>query len=230
MITCFGANNGSILVNVTGGTAPYTNVINSQSGLFTGLSSGSYSITSTDANGCTQNFNTTITEPTQVSVSGISTTATTGVSNGSITLTGSGGLTPYTYSINGTNYYSGSLFSNLAAGNYTCYVKDANGCINSITLTIDAVAGIIENEIQLVNLYPNPNNGIFELEIEGLNSDMITCKLFNLQGQLVSEFNLPVTEGKVKKTIEMSKKLASGTYYLGLYTEKKAMIKQFIKQ
>ena len=230
MITCFGNDNGAISVNVSGGTSPYTNTINSQSGLFTGLAAGSYAVTSTDANGCAQTFNTSITEPTQVSISGVAIPATTGSNNGSITMTGSGGLTPYTYSINGTNYYSGSLFSNLGAGTYTCYIKDANGCINTTTIVIDEVAGIDEIGFELVNLYPNPNNGIFELEIEGLKTDQVNCKLFNLQGQLVSEFKLTVIDGKIKKTIEMSKKLASGTYYLGIYSNNKALIKQFIKQ
>ncbi len=230
MITCFGNNNGSIAVNVSGGVSPYTNSINSSDGTFSGLSAGTYEITTTDANGCNQTFGTTITEPTQVTLSGIPTSVTAGSSNGSITLTGSGGLTPYSYSINGTNYYSGSLFSNLGPGTYTCYVKDANGCVDTTSIVIDEVAGIDEIDFQIVNLYPNPNNGVFELEIEGLNEDQLSCKLFNIQGQLVSEFNLTVTDGKVKKTIEMSKKLASGTYYLGIYGNNEAIIKQFIKQ
>lgn len=230
MITCFGNNNGSIAVNVSGGTPSYTNTINSPNGSFTGLSQGTYEVTSTDANGCTQSFSTTITEPSPVSISGIPVSATAGLSNGSITMSGSGGLSPYSYSINGTNYYSGSLFSNLAAGTYTCYVKDANGCINTTIVVVDEVASISENEIQLVSLYPNPNNGVFELEIDGLKGDKAVCKLFNLQGQLVSEFTLSVSEGKVKKTIEMSKKLAAGSYYLGIYNNGNATIKQFIKE
>ena len=230
MISCFGADNGSVAVNVSGGTPTYTNTIDNSNGSFTGLTVGNYTVTTIDANGCSQTFNTTKTEPTQVSLSGVSTTATSGTSNGSITFSGSGGLTPYTYSINGTNYYSGSLFSNLAAGNYTCYIKDANNCINTISVVIDEVVGINENEIQFVNLYPNPNKGIFELEIDGLIGDKASCKLFNLQGELVSEFSVDVFEGKVKKTIEMSKKLASGNYYLGIYNNNKALVKQFIKE
>ncbi|MEY4571796.1 MAG: hypothetical protein RLZ10_1007 [Bacteroidota bacterium] len=230
MISCFGANNGSISVNVTGGTSPYVNTINSSSGSFSGLSSGLYTVTSTDANGCTQTFSTTITEPTQVSISGVAVPATVGSNNGSITMTGSGGLTPYTYSINGTNYYSGSLFSNLAAGTYTCYIKDANGCIGTTIITVDEQAGLSENQFEIIQLYPNPNNGIFELEVDGIMGDKLECKLFNIQGQIVSEFQLTVVNGSVKKTIEMSRKLAAGTYYLGLYNQGQAFIKQFVKE
>ncbi|MBM3186813.1 MAG: T9SS type A sorting domain-containing protein, partial [Bacteroidetes bacterium] len=101
---------------------------------------------------------------------------------------------------------------------------------NSVVVTVDEVAGVNELDMQLLNLYPNPNNGIFELEVDGLKVDKVICKLFNIQGQLVSEFSLDLVNGKVNKTIEMSKKLAAGTYYLGLYENDKALIKQFIKQ
>jgi hypothetical protein len=234
MITFFGSANGSISTSANGGTPTYTYSIDGVNfytqSTVSSLSAGNYTITAKDANGCTQTFSTTITEPKQVAVSGESKISNTRVSNGSSTLTVSGGLTTYAYSINGTNYYSGSLFSTLAAGTYTCYVKDANGCISSTTIVVEETAGINENELQLINLYPNPNNGVFELEIDGLTGDKVNCKLFNIQGQLVSEFSLTATDGKVKKTIEMSKKLASGTYYLGIYNENKAVVKQFIKE
>ena len=229
MISCFGETDGSVLVSVSGGTPSYVNTINSTSGLFTGLSQGPYTVTTTDANGCTQSFTTSITEPTAVNISAVPASATNGNNNGSITMSGSGGLSPYSYSINGTNYYSGSLFSNLAAGAYTCYVKDANGCINTITVTVDQVAGLADENSISVNLYPNPNNGIFEIESSGLTGDKLNCKLFNIQGQLVSEFNLSVVDGKVSQTVEMSRKLTAGTYYLGLYNQSRVVIKEFVK-
>lgn len=229
MISCFGENDGSILVSESGGTPSYVSTINSSTGLFTGLEPGTYEVTTTDANGCSQSFSTTITEPTAVNLSAIPASATNGNNNGSITMAGSGGLSPYSYSINGTNYYSGSLFSNLAAGTYTCYVKDANGCINTTSVTVDQVAGLSDENSIIVNLYPNPNNGIFEIESSGLIGDKLNCKLFNIQGQLVSEFNLTVVDGKVSQTVEMSKKLTAGTYYLGLYNQSNVLIKEFIK-
>lgn len=229
MITCYGDNNGSIAVNVSGGTPSYVNTINSSSGLFTDLPQGTYVVTTTDANGCSQSFSTNITEPTQVNLSTIPSSASSGLNNGSITMSGSGGLSPYSYSINGTNYYSGSLFSNLAAGTYTCYVKDANGCIYSTTVTVDQVAELVEENSIQANLFPNPNNGIFEIESSGLQGEKLECKLFNLQGQLLSEFSLTISNGKVSQSIEMSKKLPAGKYFLGLYNQSKVVIKEFIK-
>lgn len=234
MITCNGANNGSISAAATGGTTPYTYSIDGTNfftaSTLSNLSVGSYTVTVKDANGCTKTFNTTITQPTAVNSSGVSTISSG--NNGTITLTGQGGLTPYTYSINGTNYTSSSLFSNLAPGTYTCYVKDANGCISSTTVIVESNVGIneIEASFNLVKLYPNPNTGIFDLVVEGVQDEFIECKLFNVDGQEVSSFKVQVVNGSAQKTIEMNRKLAAGTYYLGIYSGKKAVVKQFIKQ
>jgi hypothetical protein len=229
MISCFGDNDGSVLVSVSGGTPGYVNTINSTSGLFTGLSQGTYEVTTTDGNGCAQSFSTVITEPTQVNLSAIPSTATSGLSNGSITMSGSGGLSPYSYSINGTNYYSGSLFSNLSAGTYICYVKDANGCIDTLTATVDQIATLFEENSIQANLFPNPNNGIFEIQSSGLVGDKLDCKLFNIQGQLLSEFSFTITNGKVSQSVEMSRKLPAGKYFLGLYNQSNVVIKEFVK-
>jgi hypothetical protein len=180
-----------------------------------------------DANGCQQTFTTTITTPAPLTLT-CATTQSNGT-NGTITVTGAGGNTPYLYSMNGTNYYSGSLFSGLGIGVYTVYIKDANGCISSMEVTINSNS-LEEIGFQFVQIYPNPNNGVFELEMDGVDGAFVEGKLFNVAGQLVSTFNIAATDGKVKQTIEMSKKLAAGTYYLGLYNNDKAVVKQFVKE
>jgi len=234
MITCFGNDNGVITAAGNGGTAPYTYSLDGNNffslSTINNLSAGSYTITVKDANGCIKTFNTSITEPSAVVANAVS-TGSTG-SNGTITASGTGGLLPYTYSINGTNYYSGSLFSSLAPGTYTVYVKDNNGCITSTTVEVESTIGIneIDANLNVVKLYPNPNNGIFELEVNGVIGTEIECKLFNISGQEVAYFKVDALNGKAVKTIEMSRKLASGSYYLGIYNAGNAVVKQFIKE
>ncbi len=54
--------------------------------------------------------------------------ATCGNNNGSVTLGAvTGGVAPYTYSFNGSAFTATLVYNNLAAGNYTISVKDANG-------------------------------------------------------------------------------------------------------
>lgn len=68
---CNGGNTGTITVSSVGGTAPYTysitgptvNTTGASSGVFTGLTAGSYTITTTDANGCTTTASATVGQP-----------------------------------------------------------------------------------------------------------------------------------------------------------------------
>jgi hypothetical protein len=234
MITCNGDDNGIITAAGNGGTQPYQYSLDGNNffslSTINNLSAGTYTVTVKDANGCLKTFNTTITEPTAVVANAVS-TGSAGT-NGTITASATGGLTPYTYSINGTNYYSGSLFSNLAPGTYTIYAKDNNGCISTYNIEVESTIGLEEFDgtLQVVKLYPNPNNGVFELEVNGIIGNDLTCKLFNINGQEVASFKVDVLNGKASKTIEMSRKLAAGSYYLGIYNENRAIVKQFIKE
>lgn len=231
MISCFGAQDGTLTSQVTGGTSPYTYALNGaapvSTPVFNNLAAGTYMLTATDANGCQQAFTSTITEPTAVVL-----TASTTVSNGNdgtIALSASGGNSPYTYSMDGQNYYSGSFFANLAIGTYTCYVKDNNGCITSIEVTVNS-SSLAELTFEAALLYPNPNNGTFEIQIDGVKGSSIEAKLYNLAGQQISSFKLIPANGQVKQQVELSPKIAAGTYYLGLYDAEQAAVLQFIKK
>ncbi len=64
------------------------------------------------------------------------------VSNGRIKVTGSGGSGNLLFSIDGQNFQSGSIFSDLPAGAYTITVKDESGCLNSITEAVNLVQAV----------------------------------------------------------------------------------------
>ena len=86
-----------------------------------------------------------------ISITNISVSGTANVTNitcnnlrdGSIEVTSTtGGDSPYTYSINGTNYQTSTTFSNLDSGTYTIYIKDSNGEIGTISKTITKPSAI----------------------------------------------------------------------------------------
>src|SRR5207244_1258244 len=142
-VACFGGSTGSVTVAGSGGTSPYSYAIDGVtfgvSGTFNNLAAGPYTVTVKDANGCTTTQPVTITQPASALGSSISSQTNVGCfgsSTGSVTVAGSGGTGPYTYSIDGTNFGNSGTFSSLAAGSYTVTVKDANGCTTTQPVTI----------------------------------------------------------------------------------------------
>lgn len=147
-VSCFGENDASITVTMSGGSGGYQFAISpnlnqfDDINSFADLSPGAYTIIAQDANGCFEQLEYTITEPTMLAV-----TATTapevcvGSEDGSINLTISGGTAPYRSSLNSnldTNFVQDrTSFAGLASGNYLVFVRDANGCEINIVLDIE---------------------------------------------------------------------------------------------
>ncbi len=150
-LLCFGDNNGKIGVTITqGSVAPYTYQLLNSSGLlintipstnllnvvFNGLIAGTYSIKVTDSNNGVKTISgIVVTQPNDIIITAITTPITCyGGNNASITLTVTGGTSPYTGSWN--NLATGLYQNNLSAGTYTVLVKDTNNCPKPITVII----------------------------------------------------------------------------------------------
>lgn len=150
-VTCNGSNDGEINVVATGGTGALTYSLNGgpsqATGLFTGLTAGSYTVTVTDGNSCTLDYPVTLTEPAAITFTSQNFTNITcnGANDGTITIVVSGGTAPFDYSIDGGATYPNTtgVFTGLASGNYNVVVKDANGCtVNGNAITINDPAAI----------------------------------------------------------------------------------------
>jgi gliding motility-associated-like protein len=145
-VLCNGGNNGSDLATAGGGTAPYTyswNTLPVQTNAnATGLTAGTYTITVTDANGCTATASTTITQPPALTLvaSGFPVTCNGGA-NGQATAIPGGGTAPYTYSW--SNGPATANDNNLSAGNYKITITDAKGCSIDTTVTVTQPAAIV---------------------------------------------------------------------------------------
>lgn len=159
-IICYGQVNGTVNVNGIGGTLPLAYSLqptnqNNTSGAFAGLGSAIYTVTITDANGCTQTTSLIVIEPNAVSIPSIQSTDILchGQSNGTITAQGIGGVGTISYLVmpgNTTN--TTGVFSGLPINTYTIQVSDANGCTISSTVILNQPNQLISNLDSVVHI------------------------------------------------------------------------------
>jgi hypothetical protein len=147
-ISCVGSANGQITVNASGGTGALTYSRDGstfQSGtVFTGLTANTYTITVRDANLCTKASSPVIVSAPPVVTATASANNTTcyGSSDGTITVSASGGTSTLTYSLNGTTFQVSNVFTTKSADSYTVTVRDANSCLTTTTVDVGQPARI----------------------------------------------------------------------------------------
>lgn len=139
-VDCYGNNNGSIELTVTGGTGNYTYQWDSSSASGsnpTGLYGGIYSYTITDDNNCELVGVDTVNQPTAPLTLNVTATDVNcnGADDGTLTVVISGGTPPYSYLGNPLPVDS-VTFTDLPPGNYAGIVEDANGCTATVNETI----------------------------------------------------------------------------------------------
>jgi hypothetical protein len=137
-ISCNGESDGQATATPSGGTGAFSYLWSASAQTTqtaTGLSAGTYTVTATDLNGCSSTASTTITEPTIVDVSAAVTSnyngtqiSCNGASDGVITATPSGGVTPYTYLWNDAANQVTNSATGLPVGTFNVTIFDANGC------------------------------------------------------------------------------------------------------
>ncbi len=137
-VSCYGGSNGSATATPADGTPPYSYLWSpggNTNSTATGLSAGTYTVQTTDAEGCTATDNVTITQPTNISVSKtVANISCFGADDGSASLLVSGGTPIYTYTWSPSG--SGSSSSGLSPATYTITVTDNNSCNSYTSFTI----------------------------------------------------------------------------------------------
>ena len=131
----------SITVNSSGGTSPYTYTLDNgtyqTTNIFNNVIAGTHTIVVKDANGCVANYNTSITQPSNnpMVVTAVGGTISCFGGTALVTVSATGGTPPYT----GTGAYS------IGGGTRTFTVRDANGTVQTTTITISSPTEIFVN-------------------------------------------------------------------------------------
>jgi len=162
---------GSVSISVSGGQAPFAYDIgngNVATSTFSDLAAGTYTITVTDRNNCTTDQTITINEPTSPTLSVLSTqNAACGNADGAVSVISSNGLAPYTYDI-GNGLTNNPNFDDLAEGNYSITVYDANNCTDITNINISNSPTPSVEVINMQDASCNLNNAILTVQGTGV--------------------------------------------------------------
>ncbi len=165
-VSCANGNNGTVNIQVQGGTPPY----NYQWSNITGppFTAGTYTVTITDQNQCNLTYTFTVTEPNPIVVIPNQTNLTCYQNNtGTASVNVSGGTPPYSYTWT-NNVSNTNTATNLSAGQYIVSIYDVNNCIVTNTFNITEPQPL---NIQTQNI-SNPTcfgqcNGIIQIYANG---------------------------------------------------------------
>jgi hypothetical protein len=131
-VSCFSLSDGVIKAVVTGGVAPLRyewNDKNENVSIRENLSLGDYTLRVIDGEGCFQNGSAIIVQPAKLIPSSLTIPVCAGQLGGEIRMKAEGGTSPFQYALSDKNNYQNSgVFTNVASGSYTVYVKDFNNC------------------------------------------------------------------------------------------------------
>jgi gliding motility-associated-like protein len=173
-VLCFGSSTGSITVEGAGGMPPYKYRTGGGeyqvSSTFSKLSAGVYTVTIQDSNLCTSTIDLTVTQPAAKLAGSITSQANAacfGSSNGTVTVAGSGGASPYSYSVNGGALQADGTFTGLAASVYTVTVTDASLCTANISVTIGQPDAISVSHTEESATCPGDKDGSITLSVTG---------------------------------------------------------------
>ena len=167
---------GQSFTMVPSGAATYT--YSNGTDIVTPSADATYSVNGTDANGCVSN----VEAVSSITVNALPTVLA--VTNNTLLCTGEtatltvSGAASYTWST--TDNTTNIAVSPTVQTTYTVDGTDANGCTNSATITQDVslCTGVttLSNDAT-TKLYPNPNNGLFVIELTTVSKVTVTNAL-----------------------------------------------------
>jgi subtilisin-like proprotein convertase family protein len=209
--------NGAIDITPQGATMPITYSWNTGAGAqdVSGLASGNYTITVTDGTGCE------VTETYTVSNNGTGvnlvseavTDATCATCNdGAIDIEVDPAGAPYTYSWSNASTDEDQV--SLFPGTYTVTITNGEGCDTTITYEVMNTASIGEMGDLLIQIHPNPSNGLMELSFSNVLDNSMQLTVLDAAGRIVID-KLMNMHGSGKRTLDL-RELSMGTYVLKL--------------
>lgn len=174
-VSCNGGANGTATATGGGGAGNLTYAWSNgaTTAMISNLPAGTYTVTVTDSENCTATATTTVTQPAVLLANASATGETAnGANDGTATAAPTGGTSPYTYLW--SNGATTASISNLAPGNYTVTVTDANNCTAVQTVTVNSFNCNLTATIASTNVTCNGlDNGTATVTVNGAADPVI---------------------------------------------------------
>lgn len=218
---CAGASTGSISLENLSGVAEQSVLWNTGAtgSPLEGLQAGTYTYTYTDVNGCTTSGSLVLFDPDPLFVL-LAPVGATAEANGSISWTVFGGVPPYVVSVE-DEVVTGATLGGLEPGNYQFVAVDAQGCTFSELVVITGTAGVAENDMASVQVFPNPTDAMLYF-----SSSLVVrwAKVLDGRGRTVVERSFVTSTGGLDVSM-----LAPGAYVLELHGPDGSSRARFVK-
>ncbi|MFN8303432.1 MAG: choice-of-anchor V domain-containing protein [Saprospiraceae bacterium] len=168
-VSCNGGADGAVAVAASGGNGAYTYLwsTGATTTSVSGLSAGTYSVTTTDGESCSAVSMATVTQPAVLTANAAATGETSaGANDGTATAQPVGGTSPYAFLW--SNSATTGTITGLMPGSYTVSVSDAQGCSTVQTVTVNSFNCSLSASISAQNSTCNgANNGSASVNLSG---------------------------------------------------------------
>lgn len=217
---------------LSGGNGPYAMQWNngSESPILQNLYTGTYSVTATDATGCTALDTIVFDQPPILTFDTIFVMPHPGASDGTIELIPVGDHPPF--SIIWANGQTGSLLSNIPAGFYEVTVTDAVGCVLNEVIPLETVSQVGVNAMGnwQVTVYPNPVGESVHVSFRLPEATEVEVEVLDALGRCVASL-LPIGNHPAG---EISLKMNTagwqpGLYFIHFQADGKSLLKKMVK-
>jgi len=223
---CHNTLDGTITLNVQGGTPPYMYFLNGEaaSNPMMNLGPGNYNLSVVDANGCVFDAAAMLEAPEEVVIDLIDVVPQTTLMGGAIVIELMGGTLPYDFFWEGPDDYTGTIQNpfNLEAGNYSLTVTDANGCTKEFTVEVGFASGVRDlSQGYHMQVSPNPGaSTIYILPPTGL-SETWQAKVLTPDGRMIFNTLIPATH---EGSYTIDQQWRPGVYMIGLYGQTSGVV------
>jgi hypothetical protein len=228
--TCSDTCDGNATITATPPSVNYTyDWSNGISGLtaLSGLCQGFYSVTVTDTlAGCQRVVNFAVNKPDTLIITNVNTSPALDGNPGNITIVANSGNHTLTYSLDGSSFQSGAIFTIPTNGNYTVYVKNDYGCVvqkNVFVNDINDAASVISE----MKLFPNPAQNQLGVSISIPAGGKVVWEITDALGRQIFGISDEVASGFSQRDFDISA-LQSGVYHLTAKAEGTWVTRRFV--